>query len=95
MTDRKPRKPASSDFEKRQRAKASYVEYNELKEAFEAVRHGFLEAIAKTSIGDVQTREALYLSVQIVDAVHEIMLAAKQGAEMDDYQNKIQEALRH
>ena len=92
---RKPRKPATNAHEQGQRAKAAYREYNELHESFETVRFGFLEAIAKTKLGDVQAREALYLSVQVLDAVHDLMLAAKAGAEMVDYQNKIQEALRH
>lgn len=89
MKQRKPTDPLTMAS----RGRKAVREYEELSAAFDAVRDGFLEALANTKLGEHDARERLYLSVQSLDAIKQALLSVASNASLQEHEEAMKKVM--
>ena len=75
------------------KATKASAELEIVSEAFDRLRSNATEALFASSAGDADYREALYRSVQTVDAVEKYLKAVIDNGKVEDYAETTREAL--
>lgn len=75
------------------RGRQAASELRETEAAFEEVRAKFIEAWAKSSLGEQEFREKAFLCVQMLDAVRAALITVSTGAAMAESNQMIADIL--
>lgn len=69
------------------------MELRETEKAFEGLRLGFLETIAKSGMEETGLREKCYLGVIVLDGVRQLLVSVQASKAVVDYNAVIREAM--
>jgi len=90
LASRRVKKPAKSPAQKISEGLQAQRELERTSEAFDTVRDGLLEAFANTKLGEVDARERIYLSLQVLESVKAALVAVAANAPVEQHEIAMQ-----